>query len=138
MYNMCTTWADPEGGGGGQGVRTPPPPGIARFLVFAMLEFSVRLLLGILNPLPPPPPPPQKIFLIRACGPGPTQTRLFSHRNWLEAANFGFRNKRNCTFRVANTKALISFAVTAKLICAFGFAYANCWFSHEMAQITRE
>ena len=33
--------------------------------------------------------------------------------------------------RVVKTKALISFAVTAKLICAFGFAYADCWFSHE-------
>ena len=31
------------------------------------------------------------------------------------------------------TKALISFAVTAKLICAFVFAYADCWFSHEAA-----
>ena len=31
------------------------------------------------------------------------------------------------------TKALISFAVTAKLICAFVFAYANCWFSHARA-----
>ena len=37
--------------------------------------------------------------------------------------------------RVAKTKALISFAVTAKLICAFVFAYADCWFSHEVAQI---
>ena len=35
--------------------------------------------------------------------------------------------------RVAKTKALISFAVTAKLICAFVFAYADCWFSHEAA-----
>ena len=32
--------------------------------------------------------------------------------------------------RVVKTKALISFAVTAKLICAFVFAYADCWFSH--------
>ena len=39
---------------------------------------------------------------------------------------------RNCTVRVAKTKALISFAVTAKLICAF-FAYADCWFSHAAA-----
>ena len=31
------------------------------------------------------------------------------------------------------TKALISFAVTAKLICVFVFAYAGCWFSHEAA-----
>ena len=31
------------------------------------------------------------------------------------------------------TKALISFAVTAKLICAFVFAYAKCCFSHDAA-----
>ena len=37
--------------------------------------------------------------------------------------------------RVAKTKALISFAVTAKLICAFVFAYADCWFSHGAAQM---
>ena len=28
---------------------------------------------------------------------------------------------------------LISFAVTAKLICVFVFAYANRWFSHDAA-----
>ena len=33
------------------------------------------------------------------------------------------------------TKALISFAVTAKLICVFVFAYADCWFYHEAAQL---
>ena len=33
---------------------------------------------------------------------------------------------------------LISFAVTAKLICVFVFAYADCWFSHEAAQIFRK
>ena len=38
-------------------------------------------------------------------------------------------------YRVATTKELISFAVTAKLICAFVFAYAECWFSHAQAQI---
>ena len=37
--------------------------------------------------------------------------------------------------RVAKAKALISFAVTAKLICAFVFAYADCWFSHGAAQM---
>ena len=37
--------------------------------------------------------------------------------------------------RVAKTKALISFAVTAKLICAFVFAYADCWFSHGAAHM---
>ena len=36
---------------------------------------------------------------------------------------------------VAKTKALISFAVTAKLICVFVFAYATCWFSHDAAHI---
>ena len=36
---------------------------------------------------------------------------------------------------VAKTKALISFAVTAKLICVFVFAYAKIRFSHDAAQI---
>ena len=66
--------------------------------------------------------------------PGLTKIRLCSHRRLLETANFGFRKKRNCTIHVAKTKALISFAVTAKLICAFVFAYADCWFSHGAAQ----
>ena len=39
------------------------------------------------------------------------------------------------TIRVAKTEALISFAVTVKLICAFVFAYAKCWFSHHLAHI---
>ena len=30
---------------------------------------------------------------------------------------------------------LISFAVTAKLICVFVFAHAKCWFSHDAAQM---
>ena len=34
-----------------------------------------------------------------------------------------------------NKGADISFAVTAKLICVFVFAYADCWFSHEAAQL---
>ena len=33
------------------------------------------------------------------------------------------------------TKALISFAVTAKLICAFVFAYADFWFFHGVAHL---
>ena len=49
------TWLYSEGG---QGV--PPPPRIARLLVFAMLKFSVRPLLGIWTP-------PEKIFWICAC-----------------------------------------------------------------------
>ena len=37
--------------------------------------------------------------------------------------------------RVAKTKALISFAVTAKLICVLVFAYTKLNFSHDAAQI---
>ena len=38
--------------------------------------------------------------------------------------------------RLAKTKALISFVLnTAKLSCAFVFAYADCWFSYEAAQM---
>ena len=40
-----------------------------------------------------------------------------------------------CTIRIAKTKALISFAVTAKLICAFVFTYAKSWFSYNEAHI---
>ena len=59
---------------------------------------------------------------LRGFRPGLTQTGLYKLRKELEAWNFGFKKKRNCTIRVAKTKALISFAVTAKLICAFVFA----------------
>ena len=34
-------------------------------------------------------------------------------------------------------KALIIFVVTAKLICAFVFAYADCWFSHDAAHLLK-
>ena len=43
----------------------------------------------------------------------------------------------DCTIRVARTKALISFAVTAKLICIFVFAYAKIRVSHDAAQTIR-
>ena len=66
---------------------------------------------------------------------GPTQTDLYKRRKELEALNIGFKWERNCTIREAKTKALISFAVTAKLICVFVFAYADCWFSHEAAKL---
>ena len=53
--------------------------------------------------------------------PGPTQTRLYSDRSRLEALNFRFKRKRACTICVAKSKALISCAVTAQLICVFVF-----------------
>ena len=37
----------------------------------------------------------------------------------------------------SENKGVISFAVTAKLICVFVFAYADCWFSHEAAQMEK-
>ena len=57
------------------------------------------------------------------------QIKMFKPRRWLEAGNYGFAKKRNFTIHVAKTKALISFAVTAKLICGFVFSCADCWFS---------
>ena len=56
-------------------------------------------------------------------------------RRWLEAVHFGFRKKRNCTIYVAETLALISCAVTAQLICVFGFSYTKSRFSHDGAHI---
>ena len=37
---------------------------------------------------------------------------------------------------MAKTKALISFAITAKLICVFVFAYVKSWFSHDATQMS--
>ena len=72
---------------------------------------------------------------LRGVRPGPTQTRLYNHTRWLEACNFIFRKKRDCTIYIAKTKALISFAVTVKLICVFVFAYAKSRFSHDAAHL---
>ena len=74
---------------------------------------------------------------IRTFRPGPTQTGLYSHRRWLEAGNFGFRKKRDCSIYVAKAKALISYVVTTQLICGFVFAYAKSRFSHDPAQIAK-
>ena len=41
----------------------------------------------------------------------------------------------DCTICKAKTKALISCAVTAQLICVFVFAYAKSRFSHNKAQM---
>ena len=46
--------------------------------------------------------------------------------------------KRECTICVAKTKVLISGAVTARLICDFVYAYADCWFSYAAAQILQK
>ena len=67
--------------------------------------------------------------------PGPTQTRLYRHRRWLKAQNFGFIKKRDNATYVSKTKALISCAGTAQLICALVFVYSKSRFSHDMAQL---
>ena len=68
--------------------------------------------------------------------PDRTQTGLYNLRKRLEACNFGIRKKRNCTIRVEKTKALKSFAVTAKLICVFVFALAKIQFYQDKAPTT--
>ena len=67
---------------------------------------------------------------------GPTQTELYKHRRWFDAEDFGLRKERNCTIRVAKTLALISFAVTARAICVFVFAYHD-YFLHDAAEMSR-
>ena len=69
--------------------------------------------------------------------PGLTQISLYSHKSRLEALDFGFKKKRDFSIHVAKTKALISFVVTAKLVCPFVFAHADYWFSHAAAHIQR-
>ena len=56
----------------------------------------------------------------------------------IETGDVGFRKMKNHTIRVAKTKAMISLAVTAKLICAFVFSHADCLFSHDVAHVLSE
>ena len=51
------------------------------------------------------------------------------------ACNFGFKKDTDCSMCVAKSKMLISFAVTAQLICIFVFAYTVCWFSYVVAKL---
>ena len=62
---------------------------------------------------------------------------IFRHKPTctVTALNFGCKKKLGCTISVAKTKVLISCGVTAQLICAFVFALAKIWFSHDAAQI---
>ena len=57
--------------------------------------------------------------------PGPKQTGLYRHERWLEAGNFGFRKKKDCTIHEEKMKMLISCSVTAQLICFFVFTYKS-------------
>ena len=68
----------------------------------------------------------------------PTQTGLRNDWIWLEAGNFGCRKQGYWTRQAAKTKALIVFAVIAKLISVFVFIYAKSGFSHDTAHIVSE
>ena len=59
--------------------------------------------------------------------------RAVQSQKQARSLKFWIYKVEDCTIHVAKTKALISFSVTAKLICAFVFAYADCWFSHVAA-----
>ena len=64
--------------------------------------------------------------------------RFYSDRRRLEASDFEFKNKRNCIIHVTKTKALITFRVTAQLICAFCFRicrFMDCVFSDVAAHL---
>ena len=67
--------------------------------------------------------------LLRLCR---IENKSTETENCYKSLNRELRWLRNSVY-VANTNALISFAVTAKLICVFVLAYAKCWFSHEAA-----
>ena len=69
--------------------------------------------------------------------PSPTQTGLDSNRRLEAGSSFGFKKNRDCTTCIceAKTKALISCAFTAQLICAFVFPYVKIRFSGDEAQV---
>ena len=61
------------------------------------------------------------------------------HRRRLVASSmrFWFEEEEELYYVcVAKTKALVGFVVTAKLVCAFVIAYADCWFSNEVTHVS--
>ena len=58
-----------------------------------------------------------------------SQKRARSMKFWSEV-------EEELYYPSSGNKGVISFTVTAKLICAFVFAYGDCWFSNEAAQIS--
>ena len=68
----------------------------------------------------------------------PHRNKTFSDTNQpaqpQKLARENFIKKRDCAICVVKTKALISYVVTAHLLCTFS-AYANILFSHDSAQL---
>ena len=56
---------------------------------------------------------------LRSLRSGKTQTGLRSHRNYVEAWNFGYRNWRYYTIHAANNKGADQAARMRRVICAF-------------------
>ena len=61
--------------------------------------------------------------------------RKMSHRRWLDAWNFGFRMKRDCSIHEVNTKDLIGCHYWAADLCHCFRIYAKIRFSHDTALI---
>ena len=53
------------------------------------------------------------------------------------ARDWKFWNKKvkKLHYPCLENNGTISFAVTTKVMCAFVFAYAKCWFSHDVAHL---
>ena len=81
----------------------------SHFLRICTFFHAKTIILSCTRPIEPH----QEKTCLRGFRPGLTQTWLYNHRSWLEAGNFGFRKKRDCTIYVAKTKALISCMATA-------------------------
>ena len=67
--------------------------------------------------------------------PGLTQTGLQQLQKMARSSKFHIYREEELNYPCSENKGVISFAVTAKLICVFAFAYADCWFSCAAAHI---
>ena len=63
-----------------------------------------------------------------------TNRSVQSHK-MARSLKFRLKEVEGLYYPYSETKALISFAVTAKLICVFVFAYAKSRFSHDEAHM---
>ena len=74
---------------------------------------------------------------VRDFGPGLTNPAVQPQKtvSLTQRCNFRFRKSRDCTICVMKTKALVSFPVTAQMMCTFVFAYAKSRLSHDVSHI---
>ena len=69
-------------------------------------------------------------------GPGPTQTRLYNHRNRLDI-EMSDLERRDMLSKGAKTKAPISCAVIAQLNHIFVFTFEDCLFNYVVNSMRR-